>query len=74
MKLETFFSTIAAFSGLLFVVGSMLATRLSLALAEIIQPLKNVCLVILAPLANFVLVPLLAYGIILVVPLEEPLR
>jgi len=30
--------------------------------------------VILALLANFVLVPLLAYGIILVIPLEEPLE
>ena len=74
MKLETFFSTIAAFSGLLFVVGSMLATGLSLTVAGIIQPLKNVRLVILALLANFVLVPLLAYGIILVIPLEEPLE
>jgi len=74
MTLESFFSAIAALSGLLFVVGSMLATGLSLTVAEIVQPLKNVRLVILALLANFVLVPLLAYGIILVIPLEEPLE
>jgi hypothetical protein len=46
--------------GLLFVVTSMLAMGLSLTIPQIIQPLKNVRLVILALLANFVLVPLLA--------------
>lgn len=74
MTLETFVSTIAAMSGLLFVVGSMLATGLSLTVAEIIQPLKNARLVILALLANFVLVPLLGCGIILVIPLDESLE
>ena len=47
---------------------------LSLTVAMILQPLKNVRLVILALLANFVLVPLLAYLIILIVPLEQSLR
>jgi histidinol-phosphate/aromatic aminotransferase/cobyric acid decarboxylase-like protein len=36
----------------------MLATGLNLTVAQIVQPLKNVRLVILALLANFVLVPL----------------
>lgn len=39
----------------------------------IIQPLKNVSLVVRALLANFVLVPVLAYLILLVIPLEESL-
>lgn len=43
-------------------------------LSQIIQPLKNVRLVVLALLANFVLVPLLAYGITLVIPLEDSLK
>ena len=34
---------------------------LSLTVPQILQPLKNVRLVLLALLANFVLVPLLAY-------------
>ena len=38
------------------------------------QPLKNVRLVVLALLANFVLVPLLAYAIIKVIPLEQSLQ
>jgi predicted Na+-dependent transporter len=74
MTLEAFFSAIAALSGLLFVVGSMLATGLSLTVAQILQPLKNARLVILALLANFVLVPLLAYGITQVIPLDESLE
>lgn len=49
--------------GLIFVVGSMLAMGLSLTVSQIVQPLKNVRLVILALVANFVLVPALAYGI-----------
>ena len=62
MTLEAFLSTVAALSGLTFVVASMLATGLSLTMAQILQPLKNARLVILALLANFVLVPLLAFG------------
>ena len=74
MTLETFFTAIATIGGLLFVVGSMLATGLSLTVAEIVGPLKNARLVILALLANFVLVPLLAFGITRLLPLDESLQ
>ncbi len=74
MTLDALLSTIAALTGLLFVVGSMLGTGLSLTIAQIVQPLKNVRLVILALLANFVLVPLLAYGITVALPLDEALQ
>jgi predicted Na+-dependent transporter len=74
MTLEAFLSAIAAISGLTFVVASMLGTGLSLTVAQILQPLKNARLVILALLANFVLVPLLAYGITRVVPLDQSLQ
>ena len=56
-----FFTAIAGLSGLLFIVSSMLAMGMSLTLPMIMQPLKNVRRVALALLANFVLVPLLAY-------------
>lgn len=59
MTLEAFLSTVAALTGLTFVVASMLGTGLSLTVAQILQPLKNARLVILALLANFVLMPLL---------------
>ena len=71
MTLADFFEAIAKISGLLFVVSSMLAMGLSLTMAQIVAPLKNVRLVVLALLANFVLVPLLAYLIILLIPLEQ---
>ncbi len=41
MTLVTFVSMIAAFSGLLFVVGSMLVMPLSRTTAQITGPLKN---------------------------------
>jgi predicted Na+-dependent transporter len=74
MTLADFFEAISKIAGLLFVVSSMLAMGLSLTVPMILQPLKNVKLVVLALLANFVLVPLLAYLIILIVPLEQSLR
>src|SRR3990172_12745722 len=74
MTLAEFFEALAKIAGLLFVVTSMLAMGLSLTMAQIIQPLKNVRLVILALLATFVLVPLLAYLILLLIPLEQSLK
>jgi BASS family bile acid:Na+ symporter len=74
MSLNEFLSTVATLTGLLFVVASMLAMGLSLTVAQIVKPLKNVRLVILALLANFVLVPLLALGITWVLPLDPALE
>ena len=74
MTAAEFFSAVAALSGLLFVVASMLGTGLSLSVGQIVRPLKNVPLVILAIVANFVLVPLLAYGITHLFTVDEPLR
>jgi BASS family bile acid:Na+ symporter len=74
VTLETFFSALAGLSGFLFIVSSMLAMGMSLTMAQILQPLRNVRLVLLALLANFVLTPLLAYVIIRVIPLEQSLQ
>ena len=74
MTLADFFGAIAKIAGLLFVVTSMLAMGLSLTVPMIIQPLKNVKLVVLALVANFVLVPLLAFLITLIIPLEQSLK
>jgi BASS family bile acid:Na+ symporter len=74
MTLNEFLALIAQISGLLFIVTSMLAMGMSLTMGQILQPLKNVRLVLLALLANFVLVPLLAYAITLVLPLEQSLK
>jgi predicted Na+-dependent transporter len=74
MTLNDFLSAIAGITGLLFVVTSMLAMSLSLSVQQMTQPLKNARLVILALLANFVLVPLLAYVITKVIPLDQSLQ
>ena len=63
--------TLAMLSVLVFVISSMLSMGLSLTLKQIMEPLKNTRLVILALLANFVLVPLVAYLITWVLPLDQ---
>jgi predicted Na+-dependent transporter len=74
MPLTDFFWAIAQLSGLIFIFSSMLAMGLSLTIPMIVQPLKNMRLVVLALLANFALVPLLAYLITLLIPLEQSLK
>jgi BASS family bile acid:Na+ symporter len=74
MTTNELFTALAQISGLLFIVTSMLAMGMSLTTAQILQPLKNARLVALTLLANFVLVPLLAYLITSLIPLEQSLR
>src|SRR5512139_860630 len=74
MLLADFLTVVAQLAGLLFILTSMLAMGMSLTIPMILQPLKNVRLVVLALLANFVLVPLLAYLITLILPLEQSLQ
>jgi BASS family bile acid:Na+ symporter len=63
--------TLAQLSVLVFVISSMLSMGMSLTMKQIIDPLKNTRLVILALLANFILVPILAYVLTLILPLNE---
>jgi bile acid:Na+ symporter, BASS family len=58
---------------LVFVVSSMLAVGLSLTVGQILVPLRNARLVILALVANFVLMPLAALLIARVFRLDQPL-
>jgi BASS family bile acid:Na+ symporter len=60
-------------SVLVFVITSMLAMGLNLTVKQIVEPLRNTRLVILALIANFILVPILAYLIISVISLEQGL-
>ena len=62
---------IVQLSALVFVVSSMLAMGLSLTIPEIIAPLKNVRLVILALVINFVAVPFVAWAIQAVMDLDQ---
>jgi ACR3 family arsenite transporter len=74
MTLNELLSSVAGISSLLFVVTSMLAVGFKLSVQQMTQPLKDIRLVILALLANFVLVPLLALAIIKVFPLDQALQ
>lgn len=68
------FTTLASLSVMVFVIGSMASMGLSLKLKQITSSLKNTRLVIMALVVNFILVPLVAFGITLLFPLDEPLR
>jgi predicted Na+-dependent transporter len=56
---------------LTFVVASMAPLGLSLTINQILTPLRNGRLVIIALLANFVLVPALAFAIKALIPMDE---
>ena len=66
-------TTLVQLSALVFVLSSMLAMGLSLTVPEIIAPLSNVRLVIIALALNFIAVPLLAWGIQAVLDLDQDL-
>ena len=65
--------TLVQLSVLVFVVGSMFSLGLSLTMQQIIDPLKNARMVILALVANFVLVPALAYGLVILFNFDDTL-
>ena len=67
-------SKAATIATLSFVVSSMLAMGAGLTTAQIVEPLRNVRLVALALLANFVLMPLGAIALAKVLWLDEPFR
>jgi BASS family bile acid:Na+ symporter len=58
---------------LVFVVSSMLGVGLALTVEQILAPLRNLRLVSLALLTNFVLMPLAAFAIARLLRLDEPL-
>jgi bile acid:Na+ symporter, BASS family len=66
-------SQAASVAMLSFVVSSMLAMGAGLTLAQIIEPLRDARLVVLALLANFVVMPLGALALAKVLTLDEPL-
>jgi len=66
-------TVIAQLSALTFIITSMLAMGLSLTVKQIMDPLRNTKVVLLALLANFILVPALAYLITVVIPLDDGL-
>ncbi len=67
-----FFADLSQFSVVVFLVSSMSEIGLGLRLHQIVSPLRNARLVVLALLANFIVAPLLAVGIAQLLRLDEP--
>jgi BASS family bile acid:Na+ symporter len=63
----------SSFAMLAFVLCSMLAMGLNLTVGQIITPLRNVRLVTLSLLVNFLLMPFVAVGLATLLRLDEPL-
>ncbi len=57
-----------------FVVSSMLGMGLALTLDQILQPLRNARLVVVALVANFVIVPAVAIALSRLIPMDEQLQ
>lgn len=59
---------------LTLILSMLLDTGFSLTVQQIVEPLRNLRLILRSLLANFVLVPLFVYGVLQVVPLSEPVK
>ncbi|MBE9057597.1 bile acid:sodium symporter family protein [Sphaerospermopsis sp. LEGE 08334] len=59
---------------LAFVVATMFGTGLKLTVQQIWQPLRNIRLVVLSLITNFVLVPLFVYLLLQLIPVNEPVK
>lgn len=70
--MSAFFAALLTLSTVVFAASSMLSVGLGYTLGEIVRPLRNVGAVSLALIANFVLVPLLAFVLVRLLPLEQP--
>jgi bile acid:Na+ symporter, BASS family len=69
--MSEFLHFVARLSVPVFIVGSMLAMGLGLTPREVIAPLRNMRLVVIALLVNFVLAPGIAYLLTVIIPLER---
>jgi predicted Na+-dependent transporter len=67
-------STLQNLFTLAFVVTSMLSMGLSLTVSQILQPLRNTRLVIMALAANFVVIPTVAFALSRIIPLEQEVQ
>jgi predicted Na+-dependent transporter len=72
--LAEFLATLQNLFTFAFVVSSMLAMGLSMTVGQILQPLSNLRLVLLALMANFVIVPGAAYILAQVIPMDDQLQ
>ncbi|MEE3719941.1 bile acid:sodium symporter [Tumidithrix elongata RA019] len=68
------FTFLSRLSFLLFILAMLLGTGLSLTVSQILEPLRNVRLVIFSLVANFVVVPFLVFLVLQFVTVSEPIK
>ena len=59
---------------LVLILAMLLDTGLSLTVQQLWEPLRNIQLIFLSLVANFILVPLFVYLLLQVIPLSEPIK
>jgi len=72
--MKEIFVLIFNFSMPAFVIASMVTMGLGLSITQIIEPFKNVKMVILSIIANFVIVPLFVFALVKLIPISEGVR
>jgi predicted Na+-dependent transporter len=72
--LDNVLSTLQNLFTLAFVVTSMLSMGLSLTVSQILQPLRNTRLVIMALAGNFVVIPAAAFALSRIIPLDQSVQ
>lgn len=72
--MQEFLTTLSNVFTFAFVVTSMLSMGLGLTIPQIIEPLKNTRLVILALVANFLIVPATAFVVTQIIPMDSDLK
>lgn len=72
--MHDFLMPMARLSLLVFVVSALFSTGATLTVRQILEPLRNNRLVITSFAVSFLVVPLIAFVITRIHPLEEPLK
>ena len=72
--MKEIFEVILNISMFAFVAGTMVTIGLGLTFKQIVKPFKNIKLVIVSLIANFIVIPMFAYGLVSVIPVSEGVR
>lgn len=72
--MQSFLSSVVNISVMVFAITSMLSVGMAYSVKQVIDPLRNIKAVLRAIVANFVLVPLLTFGVIRILSLDQALE
>ncbi len=72
--MKEFYEIVFNISMIVFVVGSMITMGLGISVSQIIEPFKNIKIVILAVIANFIVVPLFTFALLWIFNVPEGVK